>query len=157
MNRWFGIGNLTDDPEMRYTGSGTPVTNFSIAINNGKDDRGNERDPTYVDITAWDKTAENVAEYCRKGNKVAVEGALQVDKWKDDDGNNRKKYVIRAFTVEFLTPRERNDDDDDRRPSRSRDRDERPARGRDRDERPSRGRDERPARRQRDELDDLPF
>jgi single-strand DNA-binding protein len=144
VNRWFGIGNLTDDPEMRYTPQGTEVTSFSIAINNGKDRDGNEREPTYVDIVAWEKTAENVAEYCRKGNKVAIEGALQVDKWKDDDGNNRKRYLIRAFSVEFLTPRSK--DDDDRRPAR-RDRDDRPAR-----------RDDRPARRApRDDLDDLPF
>ena len=144
MNRWFGIGNLTADPEMRYTPQGTEVTNFSIAINNGRDRDGNDREPTYVDIVAWEKTAENVAEYCRKGNKVAVEGALQVDKWKDDDGNPRKKYVIRAFSVEFLTPRSQ--DDDDRRPAR-----------RDRDDRPPR-RDDRPARRApRDDLDDLPF
>ncbi len=140
MNRWFGIGNLTDDPEMRYTPQGTAVTSFSIAINNGRDRDGNDREPTYVDITAWEKTAENVAEYCRKGNKVAIEGALQIDKWKDQEtGANRKKYLIRAFSVEFLTPRSRDDDDD--RPAR------RPAR-----------QDDRPARRApRDDLDDLPF
>ena len=140
MNRWFGIGNLTDDPEMRYTPQGTAVTSFSIAINNGRDRDGNDREPTYVDITAWEKTAENVAEYCRKGNKVAIEGALQIDKWTDQEtGAKRKKYLIRAFSVEFLTPRSRDDDDD--RPAR------RPAR-----------QDDRPARRApRDDLDDLPF
>lgn len=148
MNRWFGIGNLTDDPEMRYTPQGTPVTSFSIAINNGRDRDGNDREPTYVDITAWEKTAENVAEYCRKGNKVAIEGALQVDKWKDQEtGQNRKKYLIRAFSVEFLTPRER-DDDGPRRSSRD---DDRPRRSSSRD-------DDRPRRREpRDDLDDLPF
>ena len=145
MNRWFGIGNLTADPEMRYTPQGTEVTNFSIAINNGRDRDGNDREPTYVDIVAWEKTAENVAEYCRKGNKVAIEGALQIDKWKDDDGNPRKKYVIRAFSVEFLTPRPQGDDD---RP-RDRDRSSRRA-DVDRDTRPTR-------RAPRDDLDDLPF
>jgi len=127
---------------MRYTPQGTAVTSFSIAINNGRDREGNDREPTYVDITAWEKTAENVAEYCRKGNKVAIEGALQIDKWKDQEtGANRKKYLIRAFSVEFLTPRSKSDDDDDRRPAR----------------RPSRD-DDRPARRApRDDLDDLPF
>jgi len=145
VNRWFGIGNLTDDPEMRYTPQGTPVTSFSIAINNGRDRDGNDREPTYVDITAWEKTAENVAEYCRKGNKVAIEGALQIDKWTDQEsGQKRKKYLIRAFSVEFLTPRSR--DDEDRPPRRDRD-DDRPAR-----------RNDAPARRApRDDLDDLPF
>ena len=146
MNRWFGIGNLTRDPEMRYTPQGTPVTDFSIAINNGRDRDGHEREPTYVDIVAWEKTAENVAEFCRKGNKVAVEGAIQVDSWEDrESGQRRKAYRIRAFSVEFLTPRPRDDEDD------------RPRRRDDRDERPPRRQEQSSRRQPRDDLDDLPF
>lgn len=137
-NRWSGIGNLTDDPEMRYAPSGSPVTSFAIAINNGRDKDGEDRPPTYIDVVAWDKLAENVAEYTRKGSKVYVEGPIQVDKWNDkESGAPRKRFLIRAFVVEFLTPRSQREDDDDR---------------------PRRSRDERPTRRApRDDLDDLPF
>lgn len=132
MNHWFGIGNLTSDPEMRYTESGKAVTSFSIAINNGRDKDGEERPPTYIDVVAWEKLAENCAEYLRKGKKAAVMGAITVDKFEDRDGNKRQKYRIRANNVEFLSPREREDDEPRR---------------------------EAPARRAapRDDLEDLPF
>lgn len=135
-NSWHGIGNLTDDPEMRYTPQETPVVSFSIAINNGRDKNGEDREPTYLDIEAWERLAENVAEYCRKGSKVFVEGPIQVDKWVDrESGTKRKSYKIRAFKVEFLTPKSREDGE------------ERPART-----------NTRPTRRApRDDLDDLPF
>lgn len=139
MNNWIGIGNLTDDPEMRYTETGTAVTSFSIAINNGKDKHGEDRPPTYIDVQAWEKLAENCAEYLRKGKKVAVSGPITVDKWTDNDGNKRQKYRIRAMNVEFLSPRE----DSDEQPRR---------RNRD-DDRPSTARRAAP----RDDLDDLPF
>jgi single-strand DNA-binding protein len=138
LNNWIGIGNLTDDPEMRYTENGTAVTSFSIAINNGKDKSGEDRPPTYIDVQAWEKLAENCAEYLRKGKKVAVSGPITVDKWTDQEGTKRQKYRIRAMNVEFLSPRE--DSDQPRR--RNRDDDERPA--------PRRAAP-------RDDLDDLPF
>ena len=141
MNIWVGIGNLTRDPEMRYTGDGTAVTNFAIAINEGKDNSGRDRPPTYVEIEAWEKTGENVAEYLRKGSKCAVQGALKMDQWEDKEtGQKRTKYKIRAFSVEFLTPKAQ--DDDDRGRGRDRDDDDR-GRGRERDDRPrSRDRDD---------------
>jgi single-strand DNA-binding protein len=123
---------------MRYTENGTAVTSFSIAINNGKDKSGEDRPPTYIDVQAWEKLAENCAEYLRKGKKVAVSGPITVDKWTDQEGTKRQKYRIRAMNVEFLSPRE--DSDQPRR--RSRDDDERPATRR---------------AAPRDDLDDLPF
>lgn len=115
MNTWIGIGNLTADPEMRYTEGGTAVCTFSIAINNGKDKNGEERPPTYIDVQAWEKLAENCSEYLRKGKKAAVSGPITVDKWEDAEGVKRVKYRIRAFNVEFLSPRSEDED----RPPRS--------------------------------------
>jgi single-strand DNA-binding protein len=136
VNKWIGIGNLTDDPEMRYTEGGKAVTSFSVAINNGRDQDGNERPPTYVDVVAWEKLAENCAEYLRKGKKVAVEGPITIDKYEDREGVKRVKYRIRALNVEFLSPREKDDDEAPRRRNTNESR--------------------RPAAR-RDEFDDLPF
>jgi single-strand DNA-binding protein len=119
---------------MRYTETGTAVTSFSIAINNGKDKNGEDRPPTYIDVQAWEKLAENCAEYLRKGKKVAVVGPITVDKWTDNDGNKRQKYRIRAMNVEFLSPREKDDNEPQRKPS---------------------SQSRRPA--PRDDFDDLPF
>jgi len=140
MNSWTGIGNLTDDPEMRYTEGGSAVTSFSIAINNGKDKEGNDRPPTYIDVQAWEKLAENCAEYLRKGKKVAVQGPITVDKYTDRDDIKRVKFRIRAMNVEFLSPRENRDDEEPRR-------------------RPTSERAQSQPRRAapRDDLDDLPF
>jgi len=140
MNSWTGIGNLTDDPEMRYTESGTAVTTFSIAINNGKDKNGEDRPPTYIDVQTWEKLAENCAEYLRKGKKCAVQGPITVDKYEDREGVKRVKYRIRAMNVEFLSPRS----DDDEQPRRNRN-----------DDRPRQSNSRRAA--PRDDLDDLPF
>jgi single-strand DNA-binding protein len=112
VNNWIGIGNLTANPEMRYTEGGKAVTSFSIAINNGKTPDGEERPPTYIDVVTWEKLAENCAEYLRKGKKVAVSGPINVDKYTDSEGVKRVKYRIRALQVEFLSPRSDNDDED---------------------------------------------
>lgn len=135
MNTGVWIGNLTADPEMKYTENGKAVTSFSIAINNGRDSSGEERPPTYLDIVAWERLAETTAEFLSKGKKCAVMGSIQVDKYEDREGVKRQKYRIRASNVEFLSPRE--------------ERDERPA-----NSRPAQSR--RPAPRD-DDLDDLPF
>lgn len=119
MNTWIGIGNLTKDPEMRYTPNGAAVTDFSIAINNGRDkETGEERDPTFVDIVAWNVLAENCAEYLRKGKKCAVTGAITIDNWTDQEGVKRRKYRIRAYSVEFLSPRQDGEDQPPARQSR---------------------------------------
>ena len=106
MNHVHAIGNLTADPELSYTQEGTALCKFSVAINEGKDREGGDRPPTYLDIVAWDKLAENCAEYLRKGRKVAVFGSIRVEKWTTDDGSPRKAYRILARQVEFLTPRD---------------------------------------------------
>jgi len=128
------IGNLTDDPKLRKTDQGTPVANFSVAVNKpGKRDDRDE--PLYMDVQCWEKLAESVDEYLAKGRKVFVSGELQMQRWRDKETDEKRtKYVLNARVVEFL---DKPDTDDDR--GRGRDRDER---GRDsgRDSR-ERGRD----------------
>ena len=138
MNHCVFIGNLTADPEMKYTDSGKAVTSFSIAINNGRTPDGEERPPTYVDIVAWERLAETTAEFLSKGKKCAVVGQLVIEKYEDRDGIKRQRARIRANNVEFLSPREDRDDAPRSRPS-----NDRPA-------------SRRPAPRD-DDLDDLPF
>jgi single-strand DNA-binding protein len=99
MNKWIGIGNLTADPEMRYTASGQAVTNFRIAINEGS---GDKRTTEYVTCIAWEKLGERVAEYMRKGRKVAVEGNLRTRSWDGKDGKKRYSTEIICRNVEFL-------------------------------------------------------
>jgi len=101
MNIFMGIGNLTRDPEMRYTASGVAYTKFTLAISASK--KG--ADPLFLDCTVWDKQAEPVAEYLRKGHKAAVVGELRMDRYEDSDGVKRTKWYCNARNVEFLTPR----------------------------------------------------
>lgn len=100
MNKFFAIGNLTKDPEMRYTPDGTAVTEFSIAVNEG---RGEKRTTEFIDCQCWEKLAEVVAEHCRRGRKVLIEGKYTTDKWTDKVSKQpRSRVRIRCSNVEFL-------------------------------------------------------
>ncbi len=100
MNTVQLIGRLGADPELRHTQGGKAVCNLRMAISNGRD-----RDATWLDVVCWDKTAELVSQYKRKGDEVAVEGRLQVREWRDKDGNNRKSVEVVAFRVHFIGPK----------------------------------------------------
>lgn len=95
------VGNLTRDPEMRTTGSGKSVCNFSLAVN----ERAGQS-AQFFDVTAWDKQAELVTEYLSKGSPVLVAGRLHTDSWDDQEGNKRSKIVIVANGVTFLGKKE---------------------------------------------------
>ncbi|NLY06102.1 single-stranded DNA-binding protein [Candidatus Sordicultor fermentans] len=105
INCFFGIGNLTKEPDLRYTPQGTPVCRFSIAMNrsySGK--QGMVKDVTYITVAAWSKLAEICARYLHKGSRVAVMGELRSSSWEDREGNRRISYEIRADNVQFLSP-----------------------------------------------------
>lgn len=97
MNHVIIIGRLGRDPEMRYTQDGKPVCNFSVAVD------GTRRDapPTWLDITAWEKSAEVAQQYLRKGSQVAVEGRIDVRTY-EKDGQSRKAWSIIANRIEFV-------------------------------------------------------
>lgn len=98
MNKFIGIGRLTKDPELNYSkGEGKPYTTFTIAIN-----RAFDRDKAdFLNGVTFGKGAESLAEYQRKGNQIAVEGSIQIDK--TDDGKFFTKIV--ANNVQFLDPK----------------------------------------------------
>ena len=78
MNKVFLIGNLTRDPEISETNSGVSVCHFGIAVNRNYSSGDGERQTDFFNVTAWRGLAENVGKYCKKGNKVAVTGSIQI-------------------------------------------------------------------------------
>ena len=102
MNTVFLIGNITKDIELRQSNSGKFVVEFSVAINNGKDQQGNELPADFINCTAWNKTAEVLSKYATKGTKVGIEGAMKTQTWTDQQGNNRYKTYVLVDRVELL-------------------------------------------------------
>lgn len=104
-NRVILVGNLARDPELRYTPQGTAVSDLRLAVSTVRGGRGAEKkeETVFIDVTVWDKTAENCNEYLSKGRPVLVEGRLIQDTWEDrDTGAKRSKIKIVASTVQFL-------------------------------------------------------
>jgi single-strand DNA-binding protein len=102
LNRVILIGNLTRDPELRYTPDGTPVTSFTIAVNRPFTTRQGEREADFIPIVVWRKRAETCSEYLAKGSQVAVDGRLQIRNYEDKDGVKRRVAEVVAWRVEFL-------------------------------------------------------
>jgi single-strand DNA-binding protein len=104
LNKVFLIGNLTKDPELRYTPNGTAVTNLRIAVNRRFKDRTGElkEDTCFVTVTAWDKQAEICNQYLQKGRQVFVEGILQSRSWETTDKQKRSTIDVRAERIQFL-------------------------------------------------------
>jgi single-strand DNA-binding protein len=96
------IGNLTRDPELRYTPDGTPVASFTIAVNRPFTTRQGEREADFIPIVVWRKRAETCSEYLTKGSQVAVDGRLQIRNYEDKDGVRRRVAEVVAWRVEFL-------------------------------------------------------
>ena len=108
LNKVLLMGNLTRDPEVRYTPKGTAVTELGIAVNRiYTGENGEKREEvTFVDVTVWGRTAENVGEYLKKGRPVFIEGRLQLDSWEDkQSGQKRNKLKVVADNVQFLGSR----------------------------------------------------
>jgi len=102
LNHVVLIGNLTRDPELRYTPDGTPVASFTIAVNRAFTTRQGEREADFIPIVVWRKRAETCSEYLTKGSGVAVEGRLQIRNYEDKDGVKRWVAEVVAWRVEFL-------------------------------------------------------
>ena len=104
INRVVLVGNLTRDPELRHTPSGTPVCSLRVAVNTRrKDESGQWVDkPNYFDVTAWGQQGENCAQYLSKGRPVAVDGRLEWREWDAQDGTKRQAVEIIADSVQFL-------------------------------------------------------
>ena len=113
MNKVFLIGNLTRDPELTETASGIPVCHFAIAVNRNYSSQDSERQTDFFNCTAWRATAETIARYTKKGNKVAVGGSIQLRNYEDNQGVKRTAVDIIVQDIEFLTPRSASEGFDD--------------------------------------------
>jgi single-strand DNA-binding protein len=94
------IGNLTRDPELRTTPSGSSVSDLRLAINRPKKN-GEDQGADYVDVVCWGTTAENCAKYLAKGRPIAVSGRLRHSEWESDNGRRQKLEVV-ADQIDFL-------------------------------------------------------
>lgn len=90
-------GNLGRDPEMRYTPGGASVTDFSIAVNDRRED-----EPLWIDVSCWNKLAENTNNHLNRGRSVLIDGRPSAHRWTAQDGQPRGKMKVTANTVEFL-------------------------------------------------------
>ncbi len=114
MNKVYLIGNLTRDPELSETNSGVAVCRFGIAVSRRFAQGGDaERQTDFFNCTAWRGLAETIARFCKKGNKVAVTGSIQIRNLEDNAGQKRTYVDIVCDEVEFLTPKGNSADSDD--------------------------------------------
>ena len=104
-NKVLLMGNLTRDPELRYTSGGTAVASFGLAVNRKFKQCEEWKDEVcFVDITVWAKQGENCAEYLNKGSQAFIEGRLNYQTWEDkQSGQQRSKLEVVANNVQFLT------------------------------------------------------
>jgi single-strand DNA-binding protein len=108
MNKVLLIGRLTKDPELRYTQSGTAVASFTLAVNRRFSNQSGEREADFINCAAWQKSAEFVANYFRKGQQMALEGRLQVRSYDGNDGQRRWVTEVVAEQIEFVGSKNEN-------------------------------------------------
>ena len=104
-NKVILVGNLTRDPELRYTPKGTAIAKIGVAVNRiWTTETGEKKEEvTFVDVDVFGRTAENVGQYMRKGRPILIEGRLRLDQWDDKQtGQKKSKLGVVAETVQFL-------------------------------------------------------
>ena len=106
-NRVVLGGNLTRDPELRFTNDGIPVCSFGLAVNRV---RSRSEEVDFFDISAWRELGETIANYKKKGDPILLEGRLQYRTWEAQDGSKRSKVDVVADNVQFLGARGDSDD-----------------------------------------------
>ena len=97
MNKAILVGRLTKDPELRATTSGVSVASFTVACDRKYVKQGEERKADFINCIAWRQSAEVLSRYCKKGDRIALEGTIQVRDWQDNDG---KKHYVTEVAVE---------------------------------------------------------
>jgi single-strand DNA-binding protein len=102
MNRIVLIGRLTQDPELRYTNSGTAVASFTLAVDRPRTNQAGERETDFIPIVVWQKQAETVAQYLQKGRLAAVDGRLQLRSYENREGQKVRVAEVVAESVRFL-------------------------------------------------------
>ncbi len=101
MNKVFLIGRLSRDPELRHTSNNTPVCQINMAISRPVS-QGKDSETDFINVTVWNKQAENLVKYVKKGNQIAIEGRIQTRSYDNEEG--KKVYVteVLANHVEFI-------------------------------------------------------
>jgi len=103
VNNVIVAGNLTRDPDLRYTANGTAVGAFVLAVNRKYLVNGEQKEEvSFVKVTVWGKQAENCGEYLQKGSAVLVEGRIKQDRWEDESGSKKEKTGVTANRVHFV-------------------------------------------------------
>ena len=106
-NKVILMGNLTKDPELRYTPNGTAVASFSLAVNRRYKQGDEFKDEVcYIDIVVFGKQAENCGQYLGKGHGIIIDGRLQQRRWETDDGQKRSKHEVVAQSIRFLSKKD---------------------------------------------------
>ncbi len=108
INKAILMGRLTRDPELRHTGSGTPVCSFSIAIDNGY---GENRQTDFINCVAWNKTAEFVNKYFAKGRMIIIDGRISTRTWESQDGKKNYATEVVVNQVSFGDSKKENESD----------------------------------------------
>lgn len=104
LNKVLIVGNLTHEPELRFTPTGTKIANLRIAINRRFKDK---EETCFITVVAWNKLAEVCVNYLKKGHAILVEGRLTQRNWQAEDKTNRSVVEINAESIEFLTKNEK--------------------------------------------------
>jgi len=118
MNKAILVGRLTKDPELTQTTTGISVCRFTVAINRRFKNAAGESEADFLNCVAWRQTAENLAQYQRKGAQIGVVGTIQTRSYDGNDGIKRYVTEIIADEVEFLTPKQAQDSLPDAPPER---------------------------------------
>lgn len=109
MNTIIIMGRLTADPELRQTQSGLSVTSFTVAVDRSFVKQGEERQTDFINVVAWNKTAEFVSKWFTKGQMIAVQGSLQIRSYEDKEGKKRKAAEVIANNVSFCGGKQQKD------------------------------------------------
>ncbi len=115
MNRFFGIGRISTNLELRQTNSGKSVVKFNLAINRYGDG------VDFIPVQVWGTQAENLVQYQQKGNQLAIEGSIRIDSYTDSEGNNRYSTYVLAQNVQFLDKKPINNNTAEEQPSQTSD------------------------------------
>lgn len=105
INRVVLVGRLTKDPDFRFTASGIAVARFTCAVNRTFSNAQGEREADFINIVVWRRQAENVANYCKKGNLVGIDGRIQTSSYENQEGHRVYVTEVVADSVQFLEPR----------------------------------------------------
>lgn len=97
MNKVTLLGRLAQDPEIRYTNNGKAVANFTMAV-----DRGKDKGADFIPVVFWDKTAETIGNYVKKGQRLLIEGRLQVRSYENSNGEKRRVTEVVGSYMEFI-------------------------------------------------------